>query len=330
MRVLFFYAKLAVTTWHNGVNMTTEPQANSSDNKLLRAIISVVRPGQWLKNAFVAAPLLFSREFRDFSQIMASLRAVICFCAVSSMVYVFNDWCDREEDRQHPLKKDRPIAAGILNSGWVIGLIGVTFGIGFGLAGTLGRGFVLVLAIYIIIHLAYSLYLKRVAIVDVLTIAAGFVLRVWGGGLAIDVHPSHWLILCTLMLSVFLGFCKRRAELVDMGEHAGSRSVLKDYSTAFLDQAVSMMTSVTIVCYVLYVIDIYTIETFHTRGLLVTVPFVMYGLFRYLQLVYHHRRGQDPAFLATRDWPLLITLVLWGLICLLVIQYPNFIGNMFK
>jgi 4-hydroxybenzoate polyprenyltransferase len=280
-----------------------------------------LRPGQWLKNGFVLAPLLFSRQYRDGEQAVRALIAAACFCLLSSAIYIFNDLRDLEEDRRHPVKRHRPLARSAVSKGAAVGLMGAAIGAGLGLAGArLGGWFVLLGLGFVALNAAYTLLLKHLVIVDVLAIAAGFVLRIWAGSVAIDVLPSHWLVLCTVMISLFLGFTKRRAELaVSGGEH--TRLVLRDYSVGFLDQAIAMMTGVTILCYVLYTVDAQTVAMFGSHNLLLTVPFVLYGLFRYLHIAYHQQGGEDPTALAFRDGPLIVGVVLWALTALAVIQY---------
>lgn len=296
----------------------------------VRAYVQVLRCHQWLKSGFVLAPLLFSGEFRDLSKCGFSLLACISFCAVASGVYAFNDLCDRKEDQQHRQKKDRPIAKGLVSTTEAAVLSGVLISGGLILGTALGVGFITILFIYITINALYSLGLKHVAILDVMIISGGFVLRILGGSVAIEVEASHWLILCTLMISVFLGFSKRRAEIVTAGkENESSRIVLKDYSLAFLDQVISMVTGATILCYALYSVDEQTIARFGTRGMLITVPFVMYGLFRYLYLVYHLQEGEDATRACIRDVPMIINLILWVVFSLLVVGYGDTISGFF-
>jgi len=294
------------------------------------AYVGVLRCHQWLKSGFVLAPLLFSGEFKDWSNCWISFLACISFCAVSSGVYAFNDLCDRKEDQQHRMKKDRPIAKGLVSTREAAVLSGVLILGGLILGTALGEQFITVLFIYITINVMYSLGLKHVAILDVMIISGGFVLRIVGGSMAIGVNPSHWLILCTMMISVFLGFTKRRVEIVTADrDKESSRIVLKDYSLAFLDQVISMVTGATILCYALYSVDEQTIERFGTRGMLITVPFVMYGLFRYLYLVYHLQEGEDATRACLRDVPMIINLGLWVVISLWVVGYGGTFSGVF-
>ena len=296
----------------------------NTTNKSLTVLIAT-RPWQWIKNSFVLAPLLFSGQFSQLPQCLRTALAFASFCAVSSAVYVINDLCDRREDRQHPLKRLRPIASGAISTTSGVTLALALTIIGLAVSITLGRLFLPFVVVYFGITVAYSVGLKHVAILDVMIIAAGFVLRILGGSAAINVSPSHWLVLCTIMISLFLGFAKRRAELVtvaDSGESTGtSRIVLKDYSIAFLDQVIPIVTAATIVCYALYTVDQRTLEAFGTRAMVITVPCVMYGLFRYVYIVYHLKKGEDPTQTLLRDVPTIANIIVWIVLSLCVVIY---------
>ena len=288
------------------------------------SIIQLLRPQQWIKNVFVAAPLLFSGRFRDPALCLKTVLAFIAFSLISSAIYAVNDVCDREEDRRHPVKKNRPIASGRIGINFAILLSLCLLVIGSALSWYLDGRTLLMALIFIILQLAYSLILKHVAILDVMVIAGGFVMRILAGSVAITVTPSHWLVLCTIMISLFLGFTKRRAELITLGELTEhTRTVLKDYSTVFLDQVIAMVTGATIVCYALYTVDDHTLKVLGNRGMLLTVPSVIYGLFRYIYLIYHCKKGEDPTETVVRDIPTLVNLVLWVLISFFVVIYGN-------
>lgn len=283
---------------------------------------ALFRPGQWIKNAFVLAPLLFSGGFDDWGMCLKSLGAFVSFCLVSSAIYGINDICDHEEDSRHPMKKRRPIACGALPVGAAGVVSGILLLISVGLAWWLSGTLAIIVAIYAALNVAYSLGIKHLAILDVMTVAAGFVLRILGGSAAIAVAPSHWLVLCTIMIAMFLGFAKRRGELV--AEHGGegsTRKVLADYSLGFLDQAISMMTGATIICYALYTVDDRTQEIFQTRAMLLTVPSVIYGFSRYLYLIYHQEQGEDPTQAVLRDVPTIVNVGVWIVISVLVVMY---------
>jgi 4-hydroxybenzoate polyprenyltransferase len=301
--------------------------------RALRALVRLARPKQWVKNIFVFTALIFSRSaassgfamsaILNVTAIVDSLVAFACFCAASSAVYFFNDYRDCEEDRHHPVKRDRPLARGDLPR-WV-GLAGfVACAAGSLAASTLVLGTITagVVGTYLVFNLAYSAGLKHVVIVDVLIIAAGFVLRILAGAAAISALPSTWLILCAITLSLFLGFTKRRAEVVLLKEHAHEhRRVLAHYDTGFLDQMISIVTAATVVCYVLYTVDARTVEIVGSRLLLFTVPFVLYGVFRYLYLVYHVETGGDPTRTVITDVPILLTSAGWAGTCVVVILF---------
>lgn len=295
--------------------------AQDYPNKL-SAYVVLLRPTQWVKNGFVLTPLLFSGEFAHTSACLKAVLTFISFCFMSSAVYAFNDVCDVREDRQHPVKKSRPIASGTITAGMAVFVGGILVALSLILAWYVARYVVFITLLYGSTHVAYSLRLKRVAILDVMIIAAGFVLRILAGSVAIPVTPSQWLIICTIMISLFLGFTKRRAELLNVGNDTpNARVVLKDYSAAFLDQVIAMVTGATIVCYVLYTVDPRTVEMFGTRAMLLTVPSVMYGLFRYIYLIYHLKQGEDPTSTLIHDMPTLMNLVIWIALSILVVSY---------
>ena len=296
---------------------------NNHTNKTL-ALLTVMRPQQWIKNVFVCAPLLFSGQFRDQAMCFRTALAFIGFCVVSSAIYAINDVCDRREDQQHPVKKNRPIARGTVGVNSALLMSGTLIILGLLLAGYINTLFLAIVLLYILIHIVYSLILKHVAILDVMTIAGGFVLRILGGSVAIAVSPSHWLVLCTIMISMFLGFTKRRAELIALDANSEyTRLVLKDYSTAFLDQVISIVTAATIVCYALYTVDAHTLEVLGSRGMLLTVPSVIYGLFRYIYLIYHRKKGQDPTITLFCDLPTICNLIIWTIISFLIVNYGS-------
>jgi len=292
----------------------------TNPNNKVWAIATQLRPHHWVKNLFVVAPLLFSQQFRLTGSCRRSFLALVAFCALSSAIYVLNDLSDLKEDQKHPIKKNRPLARGVLSSNVALVLIIILVAANLGLSWVLGSNFLLISLIFLALNTLYSFGLKHVAILDVMTIAAGFVLRIVAGSIAIAVGPSHWLILCTIMVSLFLGFTKRRAELVSLeGAGGQTRKVLQDYSIAFLDQVIPMVTAATIICYALYTVDNRTLNVLGTRAMLLTVPSVMYGLFRYIYLIYHKNKGADPTDLVCRDAPTLINLLIWVLISVWVV-----------
>jgi len=295
--------------------------ATAKENKLI-ALLAACRPAHWVKNGFVLAPLLFGRKFTDPDSSLRALAAFALFCIVSSAVYLFNDLCDRDQDRLHPVKCRRPIASGRVSSSSAVFCCALLMIVSLLGAWQLGSVFLLMLALYVVIHLAYSLGIKKIVILDVMTIAAGFVLRILAGSAAVAVTPSHWLLLCTVFVALFLGFTKRRAELVaDHGPRADTRHVLKDYSTAFLDQLINIVTGATILCYALYTVDTRTQEEFHSRAMLLTLPSVMYGIFRYAYIIYHLNKGESPTRAVLRDVPTIVNVLVWLATALVVIHY---------
>ncbi|MDJ0765644.1 MAG: decaprenyl-phosphate phosphoribosyltransferase [Myxococcota bacterium] len=288
-------------------------------------LLSLARPKQWVKNIFVFTALIFSGKILDGASILNTLIAFVAFCLASSSVYFINDYRDIEEDSQHPEKKHRPLASDALPR-WV-GLLGALLLCisGLAVAGVfLNRATLGVVGLYLGLNIAYSFGLKHLVIIDVLVIAAGFVLRILAGAVALTVMPSAWLLVCAVTISLFLGFTKRRAEVVLLGDRASDhRKVLSDYSPAFLDQMVSAVTAATIVAYVLYTVDERTVSLVGSRALLLSVPLVLYGIFRYLYLVYHTDSGGDPTRTVITDIPLIITVALWSLLCATIILVEN-------
>ncbi|MCC6485604.1 MAG: decaprenyl-phosphate phosphoribosyltransferase [Armatimonadetes bacterium] len=272
-----------------------------------------MRPQQWSKNLFVFAGLIFAVRFNDISADLVALAAFCCFCALSSGVYLVNDIADCERDRKHPIKRNRPIASGQLSVATAT-LAAVVLCAGAVTAGFLVRiSFGVFCTGYLVMMLAYSFALKHEVILDVFIIAAGFVIRALAGASAINVRVSPWLIVCTILLSLFLALCKRRAELIMLDTGAQKhRRTLEHYTVGFLDQMISVVTSATVVCYLLYAFQSDTAA--QHGGLLLTVPFVLYGMFRYLYLVYTKDQGQNPEQMILSDRPLLVDLVLWAVV----------------
>lgn len=276
---------------------------------LLRAL----RPTQWVKNLFVVAPLVFAHRLLDPASFSRSLLAFTAFCALSSAVYLLNDVRDREADRLHPRKRNRPIASGALSVGTALA---VSLVLGTGALATarwLGTHFGVVLLLYLAINVAYSLGLKEVVILDVMILSLGFVLRVEAGAAAIDVAVSSWLLLCTIFLALFLAFSKRRHEIELLADEAASqRRVLTHYSVPFLDQMINVVTASAVVSYALYAMAPESVAQ-HGRGLVFTVPLVLFGVFRYLYLAYQRPRERSPTEEILLDPPFLANLALWAL-----------------
>ncbi|MBN2803517.1 MAG: decaprenyl-phosphate phosphoribosyltransferase [Deltaproteobacteria bacterium] len=287
------------------------------------SIFKLARPAQWVKNIFVFTALIFSGDILKINSVIDALIAFAGFCLVSSAVYFLNDYKDIQSDRQHPVKKNRPLAAGQLPpftgiAGFIIlASVGITIFQSF-----LGLTSTIILITYLLMNIAYSFGLKNVVILDVLIIAGGFVLRILAGSSAISSMPSTWLILCAITVSLLLGFTKRRAEVTTMGDNAKShRKVLNHYNRDFLDQAISIATAATVVCYILYTVDPNTIKMAGSKLLIFSVPSVLYGIFRYLYIVYHNKSGGDPARDVFTDIPMLINGIIWALFCTIAILY---------
>ena len=279
-----------------------------------------MRPAHWAKNVFVLAPLMFAQMVHVPSSLGQSLLAFIAFCSVSSTVYIFNDYLDRNEDRKHPVKRLRPLAAGTVSTKAALGLAIALAAISLLIGLQLNLGFVAVIAGYLILNLLYTQWLKHVVILDVMIVSIGFVLRVVAGGLAIGVEVSTWLLLCTIFLALFLAFSKRRHELSLLAEDASEqRKVLTHYGPAFLDQMINVVTASTVVSYAMYTISEDTVQRFNTRSLVYTIPFVLFGIFRYLYLAYQQPHRLNPTEAVVRDLPSLLNILLWGLVVLSII-----------
>jgi 4-hydroxybenzoate polyprenyltransferase len=280
---------------------------------MLAGLVRSMRPTQWVKNLFVLAPLVFAHGLLSPSLLARGLAAFAAFCAASSAVYLLNDLKDRERDRHHPLKRRRPIAAGTLPVGIAAAAAVVLLAAAGGVAATLGLAFAAVLAGYLVLNLLYTLGLKEVVILDVLLIAIGFVLRVLGGGAAVGVEVSRWLLLCTIFLALFLAFSKRRHEIELLADRAADqRQVLEQYSPAFLDQMINVVTASAVVCYALYAVAPETAEKYDTQNLIWTIPLVLFGVFRYLYLIYQRPERKNPTEALLSDPPFVVNVLLWG------------------
>jgi 4-hydroxybenzoate polyprenyltransferase len=294
-------------------------------------LLRAVRPGQWTKNVFVVAPALFAQRLDDPATLVRVGAAFGIFCCASSAIYLINDILDRDADQIHPRKRQRPIAAGELSipvaaaTALVLAAVALTWS-AIGLASVPLTG---VVATYLVIQLLYSWRLKHLVIVDVLCIASGFVLRLLAGGFAAGVPQSRWILACTIFVSLFLALCKRRHEVVSLGDDAElHRPILTQYSVAFLDQAIGALTAATIVGYTLYTVDDRTAAAhgFDATGaslppLLLTVPFVVYGLFRYLYLVHRENGGGSPTTTLFGDRPSLVNGALFVAVAVAILRF---------
>jgi 4-hydroxybenzoate polyprenyltransferase len=299
--------------------LPVEP-ATLSRTSTLRALVETLRPQQWVKNGFIFAALIFSQNLTRWDRCRQVLLAALVFCAVSSATYILNDILDAAEDRCHPVKRLRPIASGRLNA-TSAGIVGVGLAIGcLAAAWKLNAGFFAIVVTYLAINSLYSAFLKRIALLDVFIVASGFLLRVIAGGLVIQVPLSPWLIVCTTLLALFLALSKRRHELVLLGDRAADhRANLAHYTPYFLDQLISIVTASTVVTYALYTLSPDVQAKFPGKRLEMTIPFVLFGVFRYLHLVHHGEQGGNPARSLFTDPTLFSVVLLWAASVILII-----------
>jgi 4-hydroxybenzoate polyprenyltransferase len=287
-------------------------------------VVRSLRPAQWLKNGVVAAAWFFalwdpgqSADARGALALMKVLLAVLCFCLASSGIYLVNDLHDIEADRRHPFKRMRPLASGAMSSPAALGISAALLSLSFSLSLMLPAGFTAVLAGYLGVQFCYTFLLKRIAYVDVFVISAGFVGRAMAGALALTVRISPWLLLCTFLLSLFLALCKRRHEKIVLNLNGDEhRAALVGYEPRLLDMQIGVTAAATLVCYAMYTLSGDTVERFGTSGLGLTVPFVVFGIFRYLDLVYNHADGGCPERVLLSDRVLFVTILLYGLTAL--------------
>lgn len=289
---------------------------------LLNLIISL-RPGQWTKNLLVFAGLLFGHRLLDRVAAERACAAFAVFCVLSGVVYLMNDIADRDSDRQHPLKSQRPIASGAIGVG-LAAAVAAVLGVGALAASVMiGGRFAAVAIGYVVLQALYSGIFKHMVILDVLALAIGFVLRAVAGAVAVDVEISRWLLVCTILLALFIALAKRRHELVLLADGAvGHRKILGEYSPYLLDQMISVVTASTLVAYIFYTISPETEQKFGTHWLWLTIPFPLYGIFRYLYLVHRREGGGSPAELLITDRPLLLCVALWSITVMLLIYKP--------
>ena len=276
----------------------------------------LIRPKQWIKNAFLFAPLIFARELFNPGAVLAEVKAFVAFCLTASCIYIVNDIADVQADRLHPVKKSRPLAAGTISTGGAVAFAIVLLIADILLIRDLPSRFVAAAASYFLINLAYSFKLKDVLLLDVFTIAAGFMLRVLAGAYAINVQVSSWIVLCTLFVSLFLGFAKRRGELVQLQGQPSERKVLHVYRIDLIDQMLTIAAAGAVISYALYTVAPRTVETYGTDRMIYTTVFVIYGVFRYLYLVHTTPATENPTNALTSDLPILVTGTLWILSCI--------------
>jgi 4-hydroxybenzoate polyprenyltransferase len=286
---------------------------------LSRALLASLRPHQWTKNLVVLAALAFSKHLFDADALVRAGAAFLVFCALSGAAYLANDVVDAERDRTHPVKRLRPIASGDLPLPVARAAGAALFGLGLLASWALGPAFFLCALAYLGLNMAYTFGLKNLVILDVLAVAVGFVLRAVAGAVVIQVVFSEWLIVCTLLLALFLSLAKRRHELVTLADAAGHRSILAEYSPYLLDQMTAVVTASCLMAYSFYTLAPETIEKYRTDRLALTIPFVIYGIFRYLYLVHRKEQGGSPTDVLLTDRPLLVAIVLWGLVVVLIV-----------
>ncbi|MFQ5921987.1 MAG: decaprenyl-phosphate phosphoribosyltransferase [Anaerolineales bacterium] len=286
---------------------------------MLKALIRAMRPRQWAKNVFIFAALVFDEQLTQRDPLLRTITGFVLLCLISSAVYILNDVADVEADRQHPTKRKRPIAAGQLSIpvALVLAIALAVFSLAASFA--LEPGFGWIVTLYFALNLLYSFWLKHTPIVDVMIVASGFVLRVVAGVALIEVARfSPWLYVCTTLLALIIGFGKRRAEIILLAEGANThRKVLDGYTIGFLDQLIVIVSASTIMAYSLYTFSALNLPSNHL--MMLTVPFVVYGVFRYLYLIHVENAGGAPEELILTDRPLLATLVLWGMLAVLIL-----------
>ncbi|MDQ1354600.1 MAG: Decaprenyl-phosphate phosphoribosyltransferase [Acidobacteriota bacterium] len=288
--------------------------------------VKSMRVHQWVKNAFIFAPMIFSLRFLQVDYIKKSLLAFFLFSLVAGSIYIFNDCFDKKKDRLHPDKRNRPIASGALRIPTALGGAFVILAVSLIAIFKFNRNFFIIAVVYILMNILYSYFLKNIVILDVMVIAVGFVLRVKIGGDIDNIELSVWILIVTFLLAIFLGLIKRRQELVKINNSDGNpdsetRKTLKKYNLSLLDQLISITTATTLISYIIYVANPNVLEKFNTKDLYLTVPFVVFGVFRYLYLTYSEGKGENPAEILFSDLPFLINIIMWLVVFLAVIFY---------
>lgn len=290
---------------------------------MLRLLLKSMRPKQWTKNVFVWAALVFDRKLFQIQYLLPTLAGFAIFCMLSSAVYLINDLVDIERDRLHPVKRNRPLASGQLRKSVAVVAAALIIAICVPAAFALNTAFGLISLAYLALMIAYSFYLKNRVIVDVMTIAAGFVLRVAGGVALVNVERfSPWLYICMTLLALFLGFSKRRHELALLAQDANNhRAILDEYSLRFLDEMINVVASSTVIAYSLYTFFAPNVPANHT--MMLTIPFVLYGIFRYLYLIHIKQEGGSPEELLLKDKPFFLNVILFGIAVIIVMYFAQ-------
>lgn len=293
----------------------------------LRALLRTMRPKQWIKNIFVFTALAFSEErlWLQAEPVLHTLAGFALFCMAASAIYLINDLVDIEKDRAHPRKRHRPLASGVLSPkvAWAAAAVLILAALPLAYLLDPDGGFLLVLLTYVVVQgVLYSYYLKNVVILDILVIAAGFILRAIGGAVILDIPITSWLLVCMGLLAVFLGVAKRRHELVLLDAGAGEhRRILAEYSIPMLDQMMAIVTASIIMAYSMATFSAPAVPHEPFPVLMTTIPFIIYGIFRYLYLIYQQDGGGTPEEMLLKDRPLAINFVLWGVLVLLILYF---------
>ncbi len=287
-------------------------------------LIRLLRPHQWIKNTFVFAGLFFAHAWVNITLVESVLLAFAAFCFMSSAVYIYNDIIDFPQDRLHPVKQHRPLASQQVSSQIAMIILVLCFLLSLNLGLYISYKIAIIVLTYFCLNIIYTHYLKHMVILDVFAISAGFMLRILAGTIGVGIPPSPWLMFCGLMITLFLGFTKRRAEGMTLQESDfSSRKVLKEYTTVFLDKMIGITASCSIMGYGIYTLSSETIRVHHTANLIYTLPFVIYGIFRYLYLLHQktaHQNGEDTSKDLLTDKPLMLAVLLWIFVTLYMIS----------
>lgn len=286
---------------------------------MLKELIISMRPKQWTKNIFIFAALVFDLKLFNLALLGKTVAAFALFCLLSGTVYLINDLADIERDRLHPTKRNRPLPAGRLPLSWAIGAVIILPAISLPLSFYLDPAFGLIALSYLLLHVAYSFALKNVVILDVMTVAAGFVLRVAAGAVVAQAERfSPWLYVCTTLLALFIALGRRREELILLEDNANQhRKILEEYSPSFIDEMLTVVTAATIIAYSLYTFSAENLPA--NKSMMLTIPFVIYGLLRYLYLIHQKNMGGSPEEIVLKDIPLLVSILLWGVTAVIIL-----------
>lgn len=295
-------------------------KAKEDNSKMLKDYIELLRPHQYLKNFFIFAPIIFALRVTDAGLLLKAIIAFIAFCFVASSIYIFNDLNDIEEDKKHPVKKNRPITSGKITRVNALKAMTILLVTGIGLAYALNIIFLCILCGYFIMNLLYSRSLKHFSIIDINIIATGFVLRVFSGSVVADVEASHWIIIMTYLLALFIALAKRRDDVLLSIDGTTTRKNIDGYNLEFINSSMIIMASIIVVSYILYTVSPETVDKFSTNNLYITTVFVVIGLFRYMQLTFVENNSGSPTKILMKDRFLIVTILLW-LISFMILIY---------